>query len=218
MAQNIKPAAKKPDDPVAPKKSGNKLLVGVIVSLSVIIASGAAWYFTKGKGDTAHVEEVKVAPPKPPIFIALEPFTVNLQRESSDQYLQLGLSLKLFEVENEEKIKLNLPEIRSKILQLLTTKTATELLTAEGKSKLVKEILTLSNAVIGVIDAPAPATVAHKPTQIAAASQVEPAAEEKINADAIAVSAPAATPHPTAQVKTEKKGIVDVLFTSFIIQ
>ncbi len=207
MAQNAKPAAKKPEDPAAPKKSSNKLLIIAAASLLLIIAAGAGWYFTKGKNDSSQVEEVKVIPPKTPIFVALEPFTVNLQRDTSDQYLQMGITIKTFEVDIETKIKANLPEIRSKILQLLTTKTASELLTADGKTRLVKEILSLSNTVIGVVNLPAPATIpAGLPVAASGAAVTQPAAgtEAVVPAAAIKVADP--------------KGIVDVLFTSFIIQ
>jgi len=225
MAQNIKAAAAKgtPEDPVAPKKSSKKLLIGVIVSLVVVLGAGGGWYATKGKDGAKHVEEVKEVPPKPPIFVALEPFTVNLQREASDQYLQLGLTFKVFEAEFESKIKANLPEIRSKVLQLLTTKTATELLTAEGKKLLVKEILELSNPVIGVIDkpvralAPAPqpaATDAHVPE---AAHTPDPAATPSAEATPASETA-AVAPVVVHKVVPVKTGIVDVLFTSFIIQ
>ena len=208
MAQNIKPAAQKPEDPTVPKKSSKKLLLGIVAALVLVIAAGAGWYFTKGKDNAQHVEEVKVVPPKPPIFVALEPFTVNLQRESSDQYLQMGITLKLFESEFEAKIKANQPEIRSKILQLLTTKTATELLTAGGKTQLVKEIRAMSNSVIGIVNTPAPI-----PATLTGAA---PAAENGVAAQHAPAVEPASA--PVAAKPVEPKGIVDVLFTSFIIQ
>jgi len=218
MAQNQKPGAQKPEDPTVPKKSSKKLIIGAVASVVLLIAAGGGWYFTKGKDGAPHVEEVKVVPPKPPIFVVLEPFTVNLQRESSDQYLQLGLTLKIFDLEYEKKIKDNQPEIRSKILQLLTTKTASELLSAEGKTRLVKEILILGNTTIGVVDTPVPAPLhpaatpaipAESAVQEAGADSHSPAATETV-----AVTAP----KPAVKVPAEKKGIVDVLFTSFIIQ
>ena len=212
MAQNAKPAAQKPEDPAAPQKSSKKLLLVVIVSLVLIIAAGAGWYFTKDKDNSSQVEEVKIIPPKTPIFVALEPFTVNLQREANDQYLQLGITMKIFEADIETKIKANLPDIRSKILQVLTTRTATELLTAEGKTRLVKDILSLSNTVIGVVNLPAPATM---PAGLPVAASVPAAALPATGTEAV----PAAATAPAATSKVaEPKGIVDVLFTSFIIQ
>jgi len=219
MAQNIKPAAQKPEDPTVPKKSSKKLLIGAIASVVLIIASGAGWYFTKGNDHSPHTEEVKAVPAKPPIFLALEPFTVNLQRESSDQYLQLGITLKLFEAEFDTKIKTSLPEIRSKILQLLTTKTATELLTADGKTRLAKDILSLSNGVIGVVDAPAQPAIADKTPHASTVSQVsESDTETQQTPAAEAASSPTLSHKPDVKMPVEKKGIVDVLFTSFIIQ
>lgn len=217
MAQNIKPAAQtakpgsqKPEAAAVPKKSGKKfVLIGA--ALVLVVAGAGGWYFTKGKQGESHAEEVKVAPPKTPIFVALEPFTVNLQRESTDQYLQLGLTLKVFELENETKIKTNLPEIRSKILQLLTTKTATELLTAEGKQKLIKDITVLSNATIGIVEAPVKVAVVSAASQVAEAAVETPAAQGTTDEAA-------ATHKPEAMLPAEKKGVVDVLFTSFIIQ
>jgi len=219
MAQSPKPAAQKPEDPTVPVKSNKKIIMiagGVIV---LLIAAGAGWYFTKGKSSEHHVEEVKAEPPKTPIFVALEPFTVNLQRqtaESSDQYLQIGISMKTFDAEVETKIKANQPDIRSKILQLLTTKTATELLSAEGKKRLVNEILLSANASIGVVDVPViPAAPAI--SVIAAASH---AGETGTVAQAHGTETPAAPPilQPEPAKPVEKKRIVDVLFTSFIIQ
>jgi len=209
MAQSPKKATQKPEETAAPKKSGKMFIIIAAVAV-LIAAAGGGWYFTQAKNAAPHAEEAKVAPPKNPIFVPLENFTVNLQRESVDQYLQLGLTLKIFELENEAKIKLNLPDIRSKILQLLTTKTASELLTAEGKNILIQEIMLLSNKSIGIVNAPA---LSGQSKDITAASQVAETAAptEEHGADAAEHKAAVKTP-------AEKKGIVDVLFTSFIIQ
>jgi flagellar FliL protein len=216
MAQNIKPAAQKPEDPTVPKTSSKKMLLGIIAALVLVIVAAAGWYFTKGH-DTAHVAEVKVEPPKTPIFVALETFTVNLHGESSDQYLQLGISLKVFEAENEAKIKTSQPEIRSKILQLLTTKTATELLSADGKTQLIKEIMSISNSVIGIVNAVPNPTPALLPAAHGAESEAQQLAATASAPGAVAVAASAPIVH-VAVAPAEKKGVVDVLFTSFIIQ
>ncbi|HUX89181.1 MAG TPA: flagellar basal body-associated FliL family protein [Gallionellaceae bacterium] len=224
MAQNAKPAPQKPEAlPVQKNDKKTTILMGIIAIMALVIAAGGGWYAANMGKDSHHVEEVKVAPPKTPLFVVLDPFTVNLHREpgENDQYLQLGITLKAFESDVEAKIKTNLPEIRSKILQLLTTKTATELLTATGKKQLVTEIVYMSNAVIGIVNAPA---TTDKTPKVAAAPQTgepkiavpPPGSELGTEAQLLVASAPVAKPEPPKAV--EHKGIADVLFTSFIIQ
>jgi len=73
-----------PADATAPAKS-NKVLI-IIVILSMAIAAGGGWYFTQNGPTKKH--EVEEHPAPDPRFIALETFTVNLQHEVGDQYLQ----------------------------------------------------------------------------------------------------------------------------------
>ena len=210
MSQNAKPAAATPGAPAVAGNPKKKMIMILGVVLLVGLAGGGVWFFSKPKQDANHVEEVKAVPPKTPIYVQLEPFTVNLQRESSDQYLQMGISLKVYEPDIEGKIKTNLPEIRSKVLQLLTTKTASELLSAEGKNKLIKEVISMGNGIIGIVNTPAAsaAPVFIVDEQHRGASQVSAAAAGKF-AQLTSPGAPTAAP---------TKGIIDVLFTSFIIQ
>jgi flagellar FliL protein len=214
MSKNAKPAAEKPAEvAAAPAAKSKKKLITIAVMVAAI-AGGAGWYFTRGGNDTPHAEEAKakkVIPQLPPKFVALEPFTVNLQRETSDQYLQVGITLKIFDAELEERIKTSLPEIRSKILLLLATKKASELSSAEGKARLIKEIIKISNAVLGIVSEPEQAAASAAPEKLAAASEASAAGAEAGH------EATAAAPADTAQTE-EREGIVDVLFTSFIIQ
>jgi len=101
-----------------------------------------------------------------------------------------------------------MPEIRSKLLFLLSGKYPSELQTAEGKKKLIAEIIAETDAVLGLGTAPAApaahtAAPAHETGHEAAASG--------------AASAPVAA-HAVAADKPKTTGVVDVLFTSFIIQ
>lgn len=194
-AKPAAPAAKEETPVAAPPKSKKMLIIG-IVSLLVIIAGGAGWYFTRGHAPAdAHAEAPKVEVPHEAKFVPLgENFTVNLQREEGDQYLQAGITLKVLQPELEEKIKAMMPEIRSKLLFLLSSKKPSELQTIEGKNKLISEIIAATDAVLGVA---APAAPAHEAAASGAAS-------------AAVAAAPVVVPDP--------KGVVDVLFTSFIIQ
>lgn len=223
MAKPAKPAAAKKEEVVAdaPKSKKKLIIIGVV---GLLVAGAAGWYFMKGN-DASHVEEPKVEAPQTPTFIALDAFTVNLQREDEgDQYLQINLSLKVFELELVEKIKAVLPEIRSKLNLLLSSKRASELSTAEGKKALAAEIMAETNHVLGIHNAPA----AHAPASAPAAAPAAVAEVVAAPAPTEGEAAPAegeaeapviaSAPAPAAPAVPEKKGVVDVLFTSFIIQ
>lgn len=202
------PAAKEETPVAAPPKSKKMLIIGV-VSLLVAVAGGAAWFFTKGHAPAdAHAETAKAETPHEAKFVPLgENFTVNLQREEGDQYLQAGITLKILQPELEEKIKTAMPEIRSKLLFLLSSKKPSELQTVEGKMKLISEIIVETDSVLG-LGAPAAAVKTHEVAHEGAASGAVPAVSG-------AASAPVAA---TAVAEPKTKGVVDVLFTSFIIQ
>jgi flagellar FliL protein len=202
-----KPAAapaKEEAPAAAPPKSKKMLIIGIVLLL-LIVAGGAGWFFSRGSSAPAagHEEAAKKAEPAHEAkFVPLgDNFTVNLQREEGDQYLQAGITLKVMQPELEEKIKSVMPEIRSKLLFLLSSKKPSELQTVEGKKKLIAEIIAEVDTVLGLASSPAAAPAHETPAHETAASGAAPA------------SAPVAA---TAEPKT--KGVVDVLFTSFIIQ
>ncbi|HEY0847058.1 MAG TPA: flagellar basal body-associated protein FliL [Noviherbaspirillum sp.] len=123
----------------APKKSRKKLmLIGGILLLA--IGGGSSWYFMNSQ-EAAPGAPAKMEPPKPPVFLAMEPFTVNLQPEMGEQYLQVAFTLQVADQVQVENIKLYMPLVRSRILMLLSTKKASELSSAEGKKKLQDEII-----------------------------------------------------------------------------
>ncbi|MEQ1583848.1 MAG: flagellar basal body-associated FliL family protein [Candidatus Nitrotoga sp.] len=227
-----KPTPKKDAADSAPagataKPNGKKKLFIIIGSvLALGIAGGAGWYFTKG-GDH-NDKNAKKAPQhvEQPKFIALDPFTVNLQRESADQFLQIGITLKIFQPELEEKIKQNLPEIRSRLLVLLSGKYASELVASKGKTKLVKEIIAETETVLGLRTrhAPHPKPIAPPPPPVEAASSVDGANPEESPATTEvaegAEGAAAAVKEvvPAKPSNETNENTIDVLFTSFIIQ
>jgi flagellar protein FliL len=130
-------------------KDSNKKRFLVIGAAAVTILGGgiaATWYFTGRSSEHGNEHKVaKAEPAKPPIFVNLEPFTVNLQPEIGDQYLQITLTLQVKEESQVELIKLQMPQVRSRLLMLLSSKKASEISTLEGKKKLSDEIIAQVN-------------------------------------------------------------------------
>jgi flagellar FliL protein len=223
-AKKDAPAAKAGDVAEAPKSKKKLIIIAAVV---VALAAGAGVFFMKSKkGD--HAEEAKVEVHAEPKFIPLEAFTVNLQKEEADQFLQTSITLKVMDPLLEEKIKALLPEIRSKINLLLSSKRPSEISTVPGKKRLAAEIAFEANNVLGFHNAPpaaapgaAPVAEHEHAAEGVAPEGAAPAAEQHAAPAAEGAASPetpAAAEAPAHAASAEPKGIVDVLFTSFIIQ
>ena len=141
MAQDPKQDATT-EETEAPVKSSKKKLI-IILAVVIVLAAvggGAAWYFMKPKPADKKVEKHEEAP-KPPVFLALETFTINLQPDPDEKFLQLDVTLQVAGPEVAEYIKLQMPAVRNRMLMLLTSKTASEISTSEGKTALSEEML-----------------------------------------------------------------------------
>ncbi len=138
-----KPALKEASAPSpAPRKSRSKAIWLVLVVLLAVAGTGAwFWYSAIPRGDATAA--AKPEPPKVPVFFVLDPFTVNLQPDGQgDQYLQVAFSVQVDSSKSVEHLKLYLPQVRSRMVLLLSSKKASEISTAEGKQRLVDEIIT----------------------------------------------------------------------------
>jgi len=173
--------------------------------LMTIIAGGTLWFF--GKGHTPAAAPTNIAEAQAPSvqdakFVPLgEDFMVSLQHEGDDdQYLQTAITLKILQPELEAKIKAMLPEIRNKLTALLSNKKPSELLSPDGKKQLAEEIISETNAVLGLGGAPVAAATTHEGANTAAAASASTAPAEAL-----------AGARKTA-------GVVEVAFTSFIVQ
>jgi flagellar FliL protein len=122
------------------KKSKKKLFIIIGIVLLLVGGSAAGWFLTQGG---SHGKEVHVEPPKAPVFIPLETFTVNLQ--GGEQYLQTDITLQVADQAQIDAIKLYMPLVRSRLLSLLSSKHAEELAAAEDKKKLAHEIMAQMN-------------------------------------------------------------------------
>lgn len=136
-----KAGAKAGSADTATGKPKSRLLIIVIVLLLALGGGGAgAWYFLGHKAD-AHPAKAEAELNKPPVFLPMEAFTVNLQGENGEQFLQTSFTLQVPNQAQLDLIKLYMPHVRSRLLLLLSGKKASEILSVEGKNKLSEEII-----------------------------------------------------------------------------
>lgn len=158
MAKDAKPAE---DGADAPKKSKKLLIIiAAFVLLLLVAGGGAAFLLMSGHSDEAldedEVAEESAKPKKakkkdkgaPPVFVNLDPFTVNLVPEVGDQYLQVALSVELDDPASQESLVTLMPRIRNNVTLLLSSKKASELLPKEGKDKLAADLMQEINTAI----------------------------------------------------------------------
>lgn len=135
----------KPETEPTEKKSNSKMII-IILSVTLLLGGAGGAYFFLSKPAPAHAGEgapegeveAKHEEHKPPVFVELEPFTVNLQPDG--QFLQATFNLQVEDEKVAEEIKLYTPQIRSRLLLMLSNKTGEELSKQEGKKTLVTEM------------------------------------------------------------------------------
>ena len=138
-----KAPAKPADDGAAPAGKSKKKLIVIILAAVVLLGGvgGGAFFFLSKKKTEGKKEEHKEEVAKAPVFLPLEPFVVNLQSEGGDKYLQVQMTLQVPDEAQVTLIKANVPQVRSRLLMLLSSKDANEILTQDGKDKLIEEII-----------------------------------------------------------------------------
>jgi flagellar protein FliL len=135
----------------APAKGGGKKKLIIIVAIVlVVVLAGVGALLMKKK--SAHAEDEEGAaeekpaatahakPGTPPTFVPLDPFTVNLADKEVDRFAQVGLTLEVADPKFADQLKAYMPAIRNNVLLVLSHKTSAELLSAEGKDQLAREI------------------------------------------------------------------------------
>lgn len=156
------PDASPASDAPAPKGKKKLIIIIAAVLLLVLIGGGVTVFMLKKKAADAQAAEdggevthgpaahAKPDPSHPPVFLALEPFTVNLADKETDRFAQIGVTLEVKDVITSEQLKAFMPSIRNNVLMIIAHKTSTELLTLEGKEKLAREILRAAVLPMGV--------------------------------------------------------------------
>lgn len=130
------------------KKKGKGLLIGI---LAVVLAggAGAGWFFLKPPADPDAEQQALHAPSKDPIFVNLEPFTVNLADEGGERMAQVTVVLQMLNKQAEDNLKKHMPAVRNQLLMLISSHKAADLLSKKGKENLADEISEHTAGVLG---------------------------------------------------------------------
>lgn len=148
----IKTSEAEEEAEVAPRKKGKLPLILLIVGL-LAAGGGGAWWFLKGKQPLGakNVAAHKAAEEaKPPLYAQLDKdLTTGLTRnDTEDHYLQLEIKMKIANEKVGEKITQRIPEIRSNLLLLMTSKSSEDLKTVGDKQRLANEMAAQINKII----------------------------------------------------------------------
>jgi len=143
---------------------GSRILRPLIALLALLIVAGASvattWMITtrmqrgesaaggpqagaapQGAQPVTYTAPPATPPAVPaPIFVPLEPFTVTVQDPESERILHVGLTLRVSDQQSRERLEKYMPEVRSRIVMLLTSLQPKDLQSAEGKVNLASAI------------------------------------------------------------------------------
>lgn len=140
----LDPGKDKPAE-AAPPKSKKKLIIIVVAAL-VLIGGGTGGYLMFAHKPAKHeAEKVEEKKESKPVFVPLDAFTVNLLPDPDEQFLQVEMTLKATDEPEAESIKEHMPQVRDRILMLLTSKHGSEITIPEGKQLLSSEIIKQMN-------------------------------------------------------------------------
>ena len=135
---------------MAESSGGSKKLLWVMIILVLLSSAGAAAAIylvldQRNSSDSGEAQQQTVEL-TPPVFTRIEPFTVNL---ADDRYgsrlLYTGITLRVGNEQSKTIIEEHMPQVRSRLLILLSGKQANELTSTEGKEELAQAIISLLN-------------------------------------------------------------------------
>jgi flagellar FliL protein len=110
-----------------------------IVALVCALAAGGGYYLMSQRSSAAPAAPAAPVPEKP-IFVTLEPLTVNMQSEGRGRFLHVGMALKVRDEQAKAHVVEYMPEVRSRLLLLLSNRPPESLVPTEDKARLAEEI------------------------------------------------------------------------------
>ena len=167
------PASAPKPAPAPAKRSGKLLLIilliAVLLLLIAVLGVGALLLTKKSTNTHASPEPPAASPPpavapapaqftsaidlsKPPVFVPLDPFTVNLRASEGEDnhYLQADITLRINDQKTAESLKGWMPEIRNRINRILSSKTLSDVQNDMSHEMVQNEIMRGLNTMFGV--------------------------------------------------------------------
>jgi len=147
-------------DAPAPTKGKKKLIIIIAIAALVLVGGGVAAMLLMKKKNAELAADAEDGSPTPaaaakhdpkavPVFVPLEPFTVNLADRDAERFAQVGITLEVDDAKTGDQIKLYMPAIRNHILMAIADRSSAELLGREGKSKLAEKVRRETSRVLG---------------------------------------------------------------------
>ncbi|CDH07704.1 flagellar biosynthesis [Xenorhabdus bovienii str. oregonense] len=123
------------------RKRTNPIWIILLILIAVLSATigGYSWWTMKQPTKNS-TEKAKVI--STPVFMTLENFTVNLidNEDHIDRVLYVGVTLRLPDEKTRQRFHDYLPEVRSRMLLLLSRQKAIDLAKDDGKMRLMADI------------------------------------------------------------------------------
>lgn len=153
------------EETAEPKKSKKKLIIIIVVVLVLVIGGGAGAFLALSgskteesaeggeHGEEAALKELdskEAAVELPGAVFPLDTFIVNLRVKGS--FLKTTIQLEFAQPELPPSLDSDVARIRDSVIRLLSSKSAAEILTPEGKDLLAQELTDLINESLGSED------------------------------------------------------------------
>jgi flagellar FliL protein len=152
-----KPEAAEVNAAAKPAGNSKKKLIMIVGAVLVLALGGGAFlYVSKQRAAAAaaaeedggaavehatHAPAAHGAEKTPPVYLPMDNMVVNLADAGGERVAQIGITLEVQDAKASDSVKAYMPTIRSGVLMLLSQRSAEELLSAQGKQKLIEDIL-----------------------------------------------------------------------------
>ncbi len=134
------------------QKKGGKKGLFIFLALFIVLAAaggGAYFFFLKGGGEEKkEVKEIEKKPTEIGVMFDLGTFIVNLADPGVEMYAKVSITLELSDQEVTKEVEKRLPIVKDAVIDILSSKTYSDIRTPEGKEKLRFELIKRINTIL----------------------------------------------------------------------